>query len=95
MDMLVHLLDLPPEEPGLTALAQAGIRIRRAMAPDKAGCPLFSRLQGSQAVSMGGAARSSVPGSGRRKKPQKWSLWKWETSRSVGRSSSMALRMAE
>lgn len=35
MDMLVHLLDLPAEEPGLTALAQAGIRIRRAMAPDK------------------------------------------------------------
>ena len=34
MDMLVHLLDLPAEEPGLTALAQAGIRIRRAMAPD-------------------------------------------------------------
>lgn len=29
MDMLVHLLDLPAEEPGLTALAQAGIRIRR------------------------------------------------------------------
>lgn len=36
MDMLVHLLDLPAEEPGLTALAQAGIRIRRAMAPDQA-----------------------------------------------------------
>ena len=35
MDMLVHLLDLPAEEPGLTALAQAGVRIRRAMAPDK------------------------------------------------------------
>ena len=35
MDMLVHLLDLPAEEPGLTALAQAGIRIRRTMAPDK------------------------------------------------------------
>ena len=26
MDMLVHLLDLPAEDPGLTALAQAGIR---------------------------------------------------------------------
>ena len=35
MDMLVHLLDLPAEEPGLTALVQAGIRIRRAIAPDK------------------------------------------------------------
>ena len=30
-----YLLGLPAEEPGLTALAQAGIRIRRAMAPDK------------------------------------------------------------
>ena len=36
MDMLVHLLDLPAEEPGLTALAQAGIRIRRGHGPGQA-----------------------------------------------------------